>query len=64
LPIEVPKNISNEEEILAKLNFSVIKLVSEEISKQFNISIFGFDILISDNNIDWYIIDLNYFPSF
>ena len=41
-----------------------IKLLAEKLSESLNLKLFGFDLIKSKNQDQWYIIDLNDFPSY
>lgn len=46
------------------VNESVIKIIAQEISKNFQFSLFGFDLIIESGTGIYYLIDTNYLPSF
>jgi inositol-1,3,4-trisphosphate 5/6-kinase / inositol-tetrakisphosphate 1-kinase len=41
-----------------------IEEITNILKKEFNLSLFGFDILIESETKDYYIVDINYFPGY
>lgn len=42
----------------------MLKSFVEEITKEFKLTLYGMDLLVSENNEDIYLIDINYMSSF
>uniref|UniRef100_K3WYF2 Inositol-tetrakisphosphate 1-kinase n=1 Tax=Globisporangium ultimum (strain ATCC 200006 / CBS 805.95 / DAOM BR144) TaxID=431595 RepID=K3WYF2_GLOUD len=44
--------------------FAAVRVIGERIREELNLSLFGFDVIVSDATQELYVIDVNYFPSY
>ena len=44
--------------------FAAVRAIGGRIRKELNLSLFGFDVIVSDATQELYVIDVNYFPSY
>ncbi|KAF1318354.1 Inositol-tetrakisphosphate 1-kinase-like, partial [Globisporangium splendens] len=44
--------------------FAAVRAIGERIREELNLSLFGFDVIVSDATQELYVIDVNYFPSY
>ncbi|CAO3600768.1 unnamed protein product [Absidia cylindrospora] len=48
----------------ALLDHDILKRMADELQKRLKLTFFGFDVLLESGTNDYYIVDVNYFPSF
>ncbi|ORZ15950.1 inositol-tetrakisphosphate 1-kinase [Absidia repens] len=49
---------------IALIDHDALKIMADELRKRLKLTFFGFDVLLESYTNDYYVVDVNYFPSF